>query len=141
LVFLVVAAVAVFVIAATFVGSEAFRLGHETPAAIFDVDEAVDRVGDGLPPDVQARLTYDEVRQLILATLEHLRDKGLSARPGETLPLAADQEVVVDDDVALAAVLGAVEARGLDVTDDDAALVIDALLRHLDDIGALGPRA
>jgi hypothetical protein len=133
--------VAVFVIAATFVGSEAFRLGHETPAAIFDVDEAVDRVGDSLPPDAQARLSYDEVRQLILATLDHLRTKGLSALPGETLPVAADQEVVVDDDVALAAVLGAVEAKGLDVTDDDVALVIQRLLDHLDEIGALGPLA
>lgn len=131
----------VFVIAALFVGSEAFRLGHETPAAIFDVDEAVASVGDGLPPDVQARLTYDEVRQLILATLDHLRDKGLSARPGEAQPPAAEQDVVVDDDVALAAALRAVEAQGLDVTDEDAALVIQRLLGHLDEIGALGPRA
>ena len=140
-IFLVVAAVAVFVIAATFVGSEAFRLGHETPAAIFDLDEAVDVVGDALPEGVQARLTYDDVRQLIVATLDHLRDKGLTALPGEDLPPVGDDEIVVDDDVALAAVLGAVEAHGLDVTDEDAALVIQRLLGHLDAIGALGPRA
>lgn len=140
-IFLVVAAAAVFVIAATFVGSEAFRLGHETPAAIFDLDEAVDAVGDALPEGAQARLSYDEVRLLIVATLDHLRDKGLTALPGEDLPAAGDDEVVVDDEVALAAVLGAVEAQGLDVTDEDAALVIQRLLGHLDAIGALGPQA
>ena len=75
-VFLVVGALLVFAIAAAFVGSEAFRLGHETKSAIFDVDEAVQEVGDALPEDVQARLTYDEVRQLILATLRHLEEQG-----------------------------------------------------------------
>jgi hypothetical protein len=138
---LVVAAVAVFAIAAAFVGSEAFRLGHETPAAIFDVDEAVDAVADALPDGAQARLSYDDVRRLILATLDHLRTKGISARPGEDLPGAPSEEVVVDDAVALAAVLGAVEADGLDIADEDAALVIQRLLAHLADIGALGPRA
>ena len=138
---LVVAAFAVFAIAAAFVGSEAFRLGHETPAAIFDVDEAVDAVADALPEAAQARLSYDEVRRLILATLDHLRDKGLSALPGETLPGGPVDEVVVDDGVALAAVLGRVEAEGLDIADEDAALVIQRLLAHLDDIGALGPQA
>jgi hypothetical protein len=137
----VVAALAVFAIAAAFVGSEAFRLGHETPAAIFDVDEAVDAVADALPDGAQARLTYDEVRRLILATLEHLRDKGISALPGQDLPGTSVDEVVVDDGVVLAAVLGAVEAEGLDIADEDAALVIQRLLSHLDEIGALGPQA
>ena len=82
-VFLVVGALLVFAIAAAFVGSEAFRLGHETKSAIFDVDEAVQEVGDALPEDVQARLTYDEVHRLILATLRHLEDKGLAALPGD----------------------------------------------------------
>lgn len=141
-VFVVIGVVAVFVVAAAFVGTEAFRLGHETPAAIFDLDEAVDAVGDGLPPDAQTRLSYDEVRRLILATLDHLRSKGLTALPGEEVRASrADEEVFVHDDDALAVVLGTVEAQGLDITDDDAAQVIQALLRHLDQIGALGPRA
>ena len=136
------AAVAVFAIAAAFVGSEAFRLGHETPAAIFDLDEAVDAVGDQLPPASQARLTYDEVRSLILASIDHLRTKGLSALPGEEVAPALDRiGVTVVDDEAVAMVLGAVEAQGLDVTDDDAYQVIHALLGYLDQIGALGPRA
>lgn len=141
-VFLVVGAVVVFAIAAGFVGSEAFRLGHETPAAIFDLDEAVDAVADELSPAAQARVTYDDVRRLIVATLDHLRSKGLGALPGEEVrPPGADADVVLYDDDALAVVLGAVEAGGLEVSDEDAAQVIQGLLRHLDRIGALGPRA
>jgi hypothetical protein len=137
-----VAAVVVFAIAAAFVGSEAFRLGHETPAAIFDLDEAVDAVGDRLPSAAQGRLTYDEVRALILASLDHLRSKGLSALPGEEVaPPERRAEVTVVDDEAVAVVLGAVEAQGLDVTDEDAYQVILGLLAYLDQIGALGPRA
>lgn len=139
-IFLVVGVLLVFAIAAAFVGSEAFRLGHETPAAIFDIDEAVDAVADDLSPDAQSRLTYDEVHQLILATLDHLRSKGVSALPGQEITPPGDDVVIADDD-ALAVVLGAVEAQGLDVTDADAAMVIQALLRHLDHIGALGPQA
>jgi hypothetical protein len=131
----------VFAIAAGVVGSESFRLGHETAAAIFDVDEAVEAVADELPDGAQARLTYDEVRALILTTLDHLRDKGLTAMPGEELEPSGPDEVVVDDDVLLADVLGAAESQGLDVTDEDAALVVQRLLQHLDEIGALGPRA
>ena len=141
-VFLGVGMVLVFAIAAAFVGSEAFRLGHETPAAIFDVDEAVEDVGDRLPVDVQGRLSYEEVRTLIVATLAHLRAKGLTALPGDEIDqTAARPEVVVADDDAVAVVLGAVEAHGLDVADEDAVEVITALLGHLRDIGALGPRA
>jgi hypothetical protein len=141
-VFAGVGVVVVFAIAAAFVGSEAFRLGHETPAAIFDVDEAVADVGDRLPVDVQGRLSYDEVRTLIVATLAHLRGKGLTALPGDDLDqTAARPEVVVADDDAVAVVLGAVEAHGLDVADEDAFEVIRALLGHLSEIGALGPRA
>lgn len=139
-VFLVLGAVVVFAVAAAFVGSTAFRLGHQPPAAIFDVDEAVDHVADRLGPDAQARLTYDEVRALVLATLDHLTAKGISARPGREPDLAPEgPPVVVADDDALAVVLGAVEALDLDVADEDALAVIDLLLDYLAGIGALGP--
>ncbi len=141
-VFLAVGAVVVLGIAAALVGTETFRLGHETPAAIFDVDEAVEEVGERLPEASQARLTYAEVRTLIVATLGHLRAKGLTALPGEELDRSGERpEVVVADDDAVAVVLGAVEAQGLDVADEDAFEVIRALLAHLQRIGALGPPA
>ena len=137
--FLIIGALLVFAIAAAFVGSEAFRLGHETRSAIFDVDEAVREVGDTLPEEVQGRLTYGEVRQLILATLHHLEDKGLAALPGEDVH--TPDEVVIGEDDAVAVVLGAVDREALEVSDEDAYQVIHALLAHLDRIGALGPPA
>lgn len=138
--FLVVGVVVVFAIAAAFVGAEAFRLGHQTPAAIFDLDEAVEVVADRLSPEAQARLTFEEVRTLIRATLDHLRDEGVSALPGEEVA-PPHHDVVVDDEHALAAVLAAAEREGLEVADEDVARVIAALLGHLGDIGALGPPA
>ena len=135
-------ALLVFAIAAAFVGSEAFRLGHETPSAIFDVDEALQEVGDALPDDVQARLTYDEVRRLIVASLQHLESKGLAAAPGRDVRVIGERdEVVVAEDDAVAVVLGAVDNAGLEVSDEDAYEVIRGLLAYLDRIGALGPPA
>lgn len=139
-IFLLLGLLLVFAIAAAFVGSEAFRLGHEAPAAILDVEEAVDAVADGLPADAQARLTYDEVHELILATIDHLHANGVGALPGQEIAPAGAAVVITDDD-ALAVVLGVVEAHHLDVSDDDAALVVRGFLRHLDEIGALGPQA
>lgn len=141
-IFLLVGALLVFSIAAAFVGSEAFRLGHETPSAIFDVDEAVETVGDLLPDDVQARLTYDEVRRVILASLGHLEAKGMAAAPGRDQRVIGERpEVVVADDDAVAVVLGAVEEEGLEIDDGDAFEIIRCLLAYLGEIGALGPPA
>ncbi len=175
-VFAVVAALLVFAIAAATVGREAFRLGHTPPPTIFDFDEAVVVVADALPPDAQGRLTYDDVRELVGAELDHLRRNGLLGLPGEEPGATLDGErdggneagvdggdgeagdgegsgagdrddagderdVVIADDDSVANALREAEAAGLDVTDDDVFLVIDALHAHLADIGAVGPRA
>ena len=140
--FVVVGAALIFAIAAVFVGSETFRLGHETPSAIFDVDDAVREVADGLSEDQQARLSYDEVKRVILAALGYLEAKGLTAPPGQDERIIGERpEVVVADEDAVAVVLGAVEHDGLDVADEDAYEIIRSLLAYLDQIGALGPAA
>lgn len=133
--FFVLAGCIVFAVAAATVGREAFRLGHQPPATIFDLEEAVQHVADRVPDDAQARLTYDEVRELVLAELDHLRDKGVFAYPGEE-PSVADTVVVGEDD-AVAVMLG----EELDVTDHDIVLVVDALHNYLTEIGAVGPKA
>jgi hypothetical protein len=139
-IFLVVGAALVFAIAAAFVGSEAFRLGHTPTTTVFDLDEAVAYVGDRLRDDTAAGLTYDEVRDLIRFSLDHLRAKGISALPGEELDLAADgPPVVVADDEAVAVVLGRADDAGMVVTDEAVLEVLDLLLAHLVDIGAVGP--
>lgn len=140
LVFAVVGALLVFAIAAAFVGSEAFRLGHTPTTTVFDLDEAVDHVASGLRDESASGLTYDEVRDLIRFSLEHLRDKGISALPGEELGLDADgPPVVVADDDAVAIVLGRADEAGMEVTDEAVLEVLDLLLGHLVEIGAVGP--
>ncbi len=141
--FVLLAALAVFAIAAATVGREAFRLGHQPPPTIFDLDEAVAHVADALPSEAQARLTYDEVRVLILAELDHLQDSGVLATPGREVPLPQGDtaDVVVADDEAVAVVLGRAEQADLEVTDEDVYRVIAALLGYLAEIGAVGPAA
>ena len=141
--FALVAAVLVFAIAAATVGREVFRLGHQPPATILDLDEAVAHVADALPFEAQARLTYDEVRELIAAELDHLQDSGVLAQPGRdvVLPDGDTPDVVLADDDAVAVVLVRAEEAGLDVTDEDVYQVIAALHGYLADIGAVGPPA
>ena len=141
--FAVLAAVLVFVIAAVTVGREAFRLGHQPPPSIFDLDEAVAQVADDLPFEAQARLTYDEVRELIRAELDHLERTGVLAGPGGdlALPDGDTPDVVLADDESVAIVLGRAEELDLDVTDEDVYRVITGLHRYLAAIGAVGPPA
>jgi hypothetical protein len=141
--FALLAAVLVFVIAAVTVGREAFRLGHQPPPTIFDLDEAVATVAEALPFESQARLSYDEVRQLIVAALDHLEGTGVLAGPGREveLPGGDTPDVVLADDDAVARVLGRAEEEGLDVTDEDVYQVIVGLHGYLAEIGAVGPPA
>jgi hypothetical protein len=138
--FLAVGAVVVFAIAAAFVGTEAFRLGHTPTTTVFDLDEAVEAVADGLRDETAAGLTYDEVRDLIRYALEHFRAKGVSAMPGEEIGLDVEgPPVVVADDDAVAVVLGRADDAGMVVTDEAVLEVLDLLLAHLVAIGAVGP--
>ena len=67
---------------------------------------------------------------------------GMAAAPGRDERIIGERpEVVVADEDAVAVVLGAVERDGLEVADDDAYAIIQALLSHLQRIGALGPLA
>jgi hypothetical protein len=142
-IFSVLAAVLVFAIAAAAVGTETFRLRRQPPPTIFDLDEAVAHVADALPPEAQARLTYDEVRQLILAELDHLEGSGVLATPGRevALPGGDTPDVVLADDEAVAVVLGHAEEQDMDVTDEDVYRVIVGLHGYLAEIGAVGPPA
>lgn len=138
-VFFLVGAAVVFAIAAAFVGTEAFRLGHTPTTTIFDLDEAVQYVGEGLRDETATGLTFDEVRTLLTFSLEHFRSKGITAMPGEELDLDGEGPVVVADDDAVAVVLGRADEAGLEVTDVAVLEVLDLLLAHLVEIGAVGP--
>ena len=142
IVFAVIAAVAVFAIAAGAIGREAHRLDSVAPRAVYILDEAVDFVCDRLPPTSQARLTPAEVEQLLLFHMRWLHEHGLQPDDVVDLPQSIAAPVVITEDTLTAYLLGEAEANGVELLDDvDAVNVVEAHLAYFDAIGAVGPRA
>lgn len=140
-VILVLAGLAVFAIAAVTIGREARRLDAVAPRATYDLDEAVEYVAEHLPPDSQARLTHDEVRELLRLHMAQLREHGL--QPPAPLDHVQDiaVPVVVDETDAAGYLIGRVDAARLPIEDVDVVRVVDAHLAYFDSIGAVGPPA
>ncbi len=128
----------VMAVAAGAIGREARRLDGLPPRAVFDLDEAVQWVADHLPEDVTAQLSYDEVRQILDHSLDHLRELGLA---GSTTGEPVEGEVVVDEAEALAAVLDRAEQAGMEVSPHQVQAVLAAQLAYLQAISAVGPPA
>ena len=140
-VLLVVAALVVFVVAAMVIGREARRLDAVAPRAWYDPDEAVVFVADRIPAASQARLTPDEVLQLLRIHMGRLHQLGL--QPADVTDRRQDIAVptFLEEVDEVAYVIGGAEANHLEVADDDVAAVVDAHLAYLDAIGAVGPAA
>ncbi len=128
----------VMAVAAGVIGREARRLDALPPRAVFDLEEAVLWVADHLPEDVTAQLSYEEVRQILDHSLEHLRSLGLA---GSTTGEPVEGEVVVDEAEAVAAVLDRTAQAGMDVSPHQVQAVLAAQLAYLQAISAVGPPA
>jgi hypothetical protein len=141
-VFAVVAALIVFVMAAVVVGREARRLDAVAPRVVYNVNEAVEFVSDRVPAATQARLTPDELEQLLVFHLRWLHAKGL--QPVDVTDRRQDiaTPTVIDEDTVVGFILGEAEREGVELLDDvDAVAVVDAHLAYFDAIGAVGPQA
>ena len=142
IVFIALAAVTVFVIAAVVVGREARRLDSISPRAVYEIETAVDFVADHLPPDTQARLTPEELEMLLLLHLRWMHERGLQPDKVVDHRQDIDDLVVVDPDSVTAYLLGESEAAGIEILDDvDIVRVTDAHLAYFEAIGAVGPEA
>jgi hypothetical protein len=142
IVFTVLAALAVFLIAAVVVGREARRLDAVAPRVVYRLDEAVEYVSDHLPEASQARLTPGEVEQLLVLHLRWLHAKGL--QPIDVIDRRQDiaTPTVITEDTLIGYLLGEAEREGVDLLDDvDAVAVAEAHLAYLGAIGAVGPPA
>ena len=128
----------VMAVAAGAIGREARRLDSLPPRAVFDLEEAVLWVADHLPDDVTAQLSYDEVRQVLDHSLDHLRALGLA---GSTTGEPVEGEVVVDEADAVAAVLDRSVQAGMDISPHQVQAVVAAQLAYLQAISAVGPPA
>ncbi|MHC4846670.1 MAG: hypothetical protein ACYTCU_10990 [Planctomycetota bacterium] len=142
IVFAVIAALAVFAIAAVAVGREAHRLDAIAPRVVYELDEAVDFVCDRLPDDSQARLTPEEVQQLLVFHMQWLHAQGLQPDAVLDREQDIDDTVVISEDNLTAYLLGESDRNDVDLLDDvDAVNVVNAHLEYLDVIGAVGPEA
>jgi len=142
IVFAVLAAIAVFVIAAVVVGREAHRLDAVAPRVVYRLDEAIDFVADRLPPATQARLTPAELEQLLVFHLRWLHSRGL--QPVNVVDRRQDitTPTVITEDTLTGYLLGEADREGVELLDDvDAVAVVEAHLAYLEAIGAVGPPA
>jgi len=142
IVFMVIAAIAVFVVAAVAVGREAHRLDAVAPRAVYQLDEAVDFVCDRLPAESQARLTPEEVEQLLVFHMQWLHAQGLQPDQAVDQRQDIDEPVVITETTLTAYLLGEAERNHVDLIDDvDAVNVVEAHLAYFGAIGAIGPQA
>ena len=138
----IIAALLVFVIAAVIIGREARRLDSVAPRAVYELEQATQFVADNLPSETQARLTFAELRKLLVFHMRWLHDKGL--QPAGVVDRRQDivDEVVIDEQTLTAYLLDAAEKNNIEILDDvDAVYVVKAHLKYFDEIGAIGPQS
>ena len=138
----IIAAVLVFAIAAVIIGREARRLDGVAPRAVYELEQATQFVAENLPSETQARLTFAELRKLLVFHMRWLHDKGL--QPAGVVDRQQDivNEVVIDEQSLTAYLLDAAEKNNIEILDDvDAVYVVKAHLKYFDAIGAIGPQS
>ena len=137
-IWIVLAVVGTFVIAAVSVGLVSGSLARRPRRSVYDIEEAVDFVADRLPDELTAEISYDDVRSVLLFHCDYLAAKGVaSERTADDIGSAL---VVVPDDEPTAWVLGKVTDAGLELSDDQVVQILDAELAYYEAIGAIGPQ-
>ncbi|MEA2827647.1 MAG: hypothetical protein QOG43_2086 [Actinomycetota bacterium] len=135
-VLLVALAVAgVFAIAAVVIGREVRRLAARPPQRSFDFEEAVAYVCDHVGLEVASVLSPDDVRRILDWHLEYFRLRGVASngdRPHVEGPVVVSGAETVDF------VLLRSEASGSPYTPAQVHAVLDAQMRYLEEIGAVG---
>lgn len=142
LVYVILSAVATFVIAAVVVGREAHRLDAVAPRSVYLPDEAAEFVAEFLPVESQARLTPADLEALLRFHMRWLHSKGL--QPSNVVDRRQDisTPVVIDEDTVVGYLLGEAEREGVEILDDrDVVHVVEAHLAYFEAIGAVGPMA
>lgn len=139
-VFFVFGAAVVVPIALYAVGRMVGQLGTERPPAVYELGAAVDWIAARLPDEVTARLTYDELGQILGWHLDWFASVGVASEHGETL--AGDDVVhegsVAMEDAAVDAVVAKAIAAGETIDAVDVVCVLDLQMQYLREIGAVG---
>lgn len=138
----IICALISFVIAAGTIGREAHRLDSFSPVPVYDVEQAVAFVADGLPKDVSSRVSFWEVRAILDASRADQDRYGLSQ---ESLvvqgpALQVDQLVVVSD-AGVDRIASTLQRSFPTLSLADVGVVLAGELEYLRSIGAVGPQA
>ena len=140
--YIVAAAVSVFLIAALTIGREARRLDAMAPRAVYQLEQAADYVAMSLPEATQARLTMEELEKLLVLHMNWLHSKGLLPAKAVDQRQDISTPIVVTEDSLIAYLLAESDKAGIQIMDDvDLVNVTDAHLAYFDAIGAVGPVA
>jgi hypothetical protein len=136
-VFAVVGAVLVLVIALVAVGGVVGRLREEPPRNVFEHDEALEFVAEALPDEMTAELSYEEVQRIMRLHLDYLHEQGV-ARSGGDLPTAGGPQVVDSED-AVGSILRRAALVAFFPKPEAVRRVVDAQLAYFEAIGAVAP--
>ncbi|MCY7298525.1 MAG: hypothetical protein LH616_04865 [Ilumatobacteraceae bacterium] len=140
--FIVIVGVVVFAMDAIVVRRKARRLDAVARRSVYVPQEALEFVAEYLPADAPARLTVDELEQLLTFHMRWLHSKGL--QPSNVIDRRQDvlASVVIDEDTLTAYLLGEAEWSGVDVVEDvDVRYVVEAHMAYFGIIGVVGPPA
>ena len=135
--FVLLSALIAFVVAAVAVGSVTAAQAVKARPAVFDLNEAVNYVGDRLAPEITAEISYDDVRQVLLWHLDFLEDKGVASYRTDAAVNAA--MVVVTDDEPIAFIIGKADNSDVILTDEQVVAILSAQEGYYRSIGAFGP--
>ena len=142
LILFIVGAIVVTAIAFVAVGQAVGRMADDRPPAVYDLHDASLWIGDRLPDEVTARLSYDDVAKVLGWHLDWFSDVGAASRYGQEL---AGDAVRREGSIAPdGAAIDAVVARSLAEDGPDAVdvvCVLDLQMRYLVAIGAVGEQA
>ena len=140
IVFVVVTALVVAAIGLVIIGRVTAKLEQAPPPSLFDLEEAVNYIGDKLPYEAAAQLSYDDVRAIVTWHVDYLESRGVAADLGQVVEAtrSGSGPLVAEDDEGVAFVIGRAAESDLDVTDVQVVQVLEAEMSYLDAIGALG---
>ncbi len=140
--YIFIAAIGVFLIAALTIGREARRLDAMAPRAVYQLEQAADFVAMSLPESTQARLTMEELEKLLVLHMNWLHSKGLLPAKAVDQRQDISTPIVVTEESLIAYLLGESDKAGIQIMDDvDLVNVTEAHLAYFNAIGAVGPVA
>lgn len=139
-VFFVLGAVVVVAIAFYAVGRMVAQLETERPSAVYDLAAASEWIAARLPGEVTARLSYEELGQVLGWHLDWFASVGVASEHGETLAGddVAHEGSVAMEEAAVDAVVAKAVAAGEEIAAVDVVCVLDLQMQYLREIGAVG---